>query len=165
MSYIVYGTGRSRVTLYDTAGTPTVRITLQKETREGLTLKFSPEGQLHKKGSGAAWGQDWQHRGFRPSLQIEWTHGLMTLRETYTSGAWSAAVEIPTAEALGQILNSAFVAPCLVQPHVDHSFAFLAQPDPETAFELRDVKGVAHTGLTLSLMGRSLTAIPTWSLG
>ena len=116
--YLSYGCGRTRITIYATDGeTPVSRITLQKETREGLVLTFTPEGTLRALGSGASWALTWQRRGFRPSLAISWEVGLTSILETWSGSAWETAPRIPTARALSLILTAAMVVPCLVEPH------------------------------------------------
>jgi hypothetical protein len=162
--YLSYGCGRTRITLYAADGTtPVSRITLQKETREGLVLTFTPEGTLQALGSGASWAQTWKHRGFRPSLVIQWDAGVYSSRETWDGTSWGTADSITTAQALTLILNAAVLVPCLVQPHLDHAYTFLAQPDSSIAFALQDLKGVVHTSLSLSLLGQGLSSIPEWS--
>lgn len=168
MSYVIYGTRQTLITLYEVDGiTPLAKITLQKETKEGLLLKFTPEGVKQKLGSGAGWRLRWSHRGFRPSVTIKWDVGLHSRRLSWVGegngtggGPWGPAAEVLTAEALAEIENRGLLAPCLVQPHLDHAFTFWAQPDPGKAFELKDLKGCAHTGLGLELVGTGLAAIP-----
>lgn len=166
MSYVVYGLQKTRITLYEADGTtPKYRITLQKETREGLTLAFKPEGQMRQAGSGGNWARSWAHWGFRPELRILWDLGTdESSQEAWISGAWAAQGNIPTAEALGRVFTYAFAAPCLVEPHTDKAFSFGAQPDPGRPLTLKDIKGVAHSGLELVLIGSSLSAIPNWEL-
>lgn len=165
MSYApIYGLKQTRITLYALDGvTPTLRVTLQKETREGLTLSFKPEGVSHQLGSAATWAKPWTHRGFRAQLDIKWDYGLESSVETWAAGVWGAAATVPTAQALSQILNAAFPAPCLVEPHFDKAFSFSAQPDPGKAFELKDVKGVAHSGLDLVLIQTTVATLPDWA--
>ncbi len=161
---VIYGLAQTRITLYASDGvTPTLRVTLQKETREGLTLSFKPEGVSHQLGSGASWAKPWLHRGFRAQLEVKWDVGLESSVETWASGAWGAAATVPTAQALSQILAAAFQAPCLVEPHLDKAFSFSAQPDPGKAFGLKDLKGLAHTGLDLVLIQTTVAALPDWS--
>ena len=163
MSYVAYGLQKTRLTLYAPDGTtPSLRITLQKETREGLALGFKPEGVGTRLGSGAFWATQWTHHGFRPELSIKWDRGLESLAETWTGSAWGPAASMLTPLALSHIFNKAFLAPCLVEPHLDQAYSFLAQPDPGKAFVLRDLKGVAHTGLELDLVGLTVGAIPDW---
>ena len=161
MSFVIYGTRETRITLYNVGDeTPVARITLQKETKEGLQLKFAPEGTRQEL-SLANLGRLVQvRRGFRPSMSIKWDGGVHSLRSAWTGSAWGPATEILTVEALVEILNAGFQRPILVEPHLDHVFAFWAQPDPKKAFELRDFKGAAHTGLTLDLVGSDLVGIP-----
>lgn len=164
MSYTVYGLQTTRITLYASDGvTPTLRITLQKESKDGLTLSFKPDGVTHQLGSGAAWAQTRTHRGFRAQLSVKWEFGLESIVETWGGAAWGAPVAILTAMALSQILNAAFLAPCLVEPHTDKAFSFTAQPDPGKAFELRDMKGMAHSGLDLVLIQTTVANLPDWA--
>lgn len=164
MSYITYGLLRTRITLYDTDGTtPLKRITLQKEMRDGLVLAWKPEGVATRLGSGASWANNWTHHGFRASLAIKWDFGMNSSVETWTGAAWGTAAEVLTPIALSQIFNKALLAPCLVEPHTDKAYSFLAQPDPGKAFVLRDVKGVAHSGLELDLVATTVAAIPDWA--
>jgi len=163
MSYVCYGTDRTRITLYEADGTtPKYRLTLQKETREGLTLGFKPEGVPHQLGSGANWARHLTHHGFRPTLGIKWAHGLDSLRETWSGSAWGAPEAILTPIALSLIFTWAFQSPCLVEPHLDKAYSFAAQPEPGQALELKDLKGVLHTGLDLVLIATELGAIPDW---
>ena len=160
---VVYGTGRTRITLYSAAGTPTYRLTLQIEQHEGLKITFTPEGQEHLLGSGAGFIRAWTHRGWRPRLDVQWDWGLQSTRETYGSGVWGAPETVDTVRALGQILSAAMRAPCLVEPHMDHSFAFYAQADPQIPWVLQDTRRVLHGELVLGLIGTGLIAdIPTW---
>lgn len=165
MSYIVYGIDQTRITLYEEDGTtPRYRVTLQKETKEGLELAFKPDGVSHQLGSGAEWAIRRIHRGFRISLDIKWTHGLNSSVETWGGSAWGIAATVPLAQALCEIHSRANLNPCLVSPHKDMNFDFLAQPDPGKAFALRDMKGLLHTGLELHLISTTLRKdIPDWT--
>ncbi len=165
MSYApIYGIKQTRITLYALDGvTPTLRVTLQKETREGLTLSFKPEGVGHQLGGAAAWAKPFTYRGFRAQLAIKWDLGLESSVETWSGTAWGAPATVLTALALSQILAAAFQAPCLVEPHLDKAFSFSAQPDPGKAFELGDLKGVAHTNLDLVLIQTTVANLPDWA--
>lgn len=172
MSLVIYGTDRTRITLYDpTTGDPTTRYTLQREDREGLVLSFKEEGVVHALGSGASWARSLVHHGFRPELAIKWAfalgpdHGLAqpTTEETYSGGTWGAPADIHTSLALSRILSGAFKKACLVEPHKDKAWSFLAQPDPGKAFGLSDLKAVAHTKAELSLIGQTLIDLPDWA--
>ena len=164
MSYVIYGTARTRITLYAPDGTtPLQRITLQKEDREGLTLTWKPEGPSTTLGSGAGWAITRTHHGFRAELAIKWGVGVESSVETWASGAWGAPTVMLTPLAIASIFNKALLAPCLVEPHLDKAYSFLAQPDPGKAFTLKDIKGVAHTGLELVLIAETLAAIPDWA--
>ena len=165
MSTVIYGLKETRIILYeDDATTPRYRITLQKETKEGLELAFKPEGMNHQLGSGADWAIRRIHRGFRLGLDIKWTHGLTSTAETWNGTAWGAATVIPTAQALSVVHTWANHNPCRVSPHKDLNLDFLAQPDPGKAFILRDLKGVLHTGLELHLVSTTLAKdIPDWT--
>lgn len=164
MSYVVYGTQKTRITLYAADGvTPLQRITLQKEDREGLTLTFKPEGAATKLGSGAGWANRWTHHGFRAELAIKWAVGVESSSEAWVSGAWAAAATTLTPQAIRDVFTRAMEAPCLVEPHLDKAYSFKAQPDPGKPFALRDIKGVAHTGLELVLIAETLGPIPDWA--
>ncbi len=165
MTFVVYGLQKTRITLHETDGTtPKFRITLQKETKEGLTLTFKPEGQMRQAGSGGGWARSWAHWGFRAQVRILWDLGTdETTLETWTAGAWSAPSVYLTASALALIFTHAFRAPCLVEPHTDKAYSFLAQPDPGKPLELKDIKGVAHSGLELVLIGDTVGEIPDWA--
>lgn len=163
---LIYGTSYTRITLYASDGTtPTKRYTLQKEDKEGLQLAFRPEGVTHEHGSAATWARTRTHRGFRPVLSIRWSAGLgdATMVETYSGGSFGAAVAIEHATAIAQIVSGAFTTPCLVEPHKDKAFSFLAQPDEGKPFTLQDLKGVVHTKLTLDLIGKTVAAMPDWA--
>jgi len=163
MDLIVYGMQRSRITLYAADGTtPLYRITLQREAREGLTLKFVPEIVSHKMGSGADWANHLTYRGHRPQLDVKWKYGVRSDRQAWTGSAWGAPTKILTATAISIIQAYAFQAPCNVEPHFDKAWSFMAQPDPGKAFELRDTKGVAHPGLELVLIAQKVGPIPDW---
>lgn len=161
MSFVIYGTRETRITIYNEGDeTPVARITLQKETKEGLQLKFTPEGPRQEL-SRANLGRLRQvRRGYRPSLTIKWDFGLHSLRSDWTGSAWGPASEVLTAAALAEVLNAAIQRPVLVHPHLDHAFAFWAQPDPRKSFELKDRKGVVHAAITLDLIGSDLVEIP-----
>ena len=164
MSYVIFGSKQTQIILYmDDGVTPQYRVTLQKETAEGLTIALKPEGVSRQLGSGAGWANRWLHRGFRPSLTVQWTHGVQSQVETWSGGAWTGLTTIPTAQALSIIHTWACHNPCLVYPHLDVNFSFQAQPDPGKAFNLRDAKGVIHTSLELALIGTTLLPdIPDW---
>lgn len=165
MSYVVYGTKKTRITLYDVDGiTPLQRITLQRETREGLTLSWKPEGSATKLGSGSGWANALVHHGHRAQLAIKWDKGTNSSQETWASGTWAAPTVMLTPLAIASILNKAFLAPCLVEPHLDKGYSFKAQPDPAKAFFLKDLKGIAHTDLELVLIAETLGPIPDWAL-
>ena len=158
----VYGVQRTRVTLYNSTGVATQRITLQKEDREGLLLEFKAEGAATKLGSGSGWATQWTHHGFRPALSITWSAGLDSSVETWSGSAWGSPWTIATASALTTILNASSLAPCLVEPHLDCSYSFLAQPDASKTYSLRDTRGALHTDLSLDLVGVTLAALPDW---
>jgi hypothetical protein len=161
--YTIYGLKQTRITLYAADGvTPNFRVTLQKEVREGLTLSWPPEGVSHDLGSGADWAKHRTHRGFRPRLEIGWDFGLNSSIEAWTGAAWGAAAAVLTPIALAKVYTWGMQNPCLVEPHLDKAYSFLAQPDPEQAFELRDIRGVAHTGLALTLIATLLGPLPDW---
>jgi hypothetical protein len=165
MSYgVIYGLDKPRITLYaDDGVTPVYRITLQKETKEGLDLAFPAEGVSRQLGSGAGWAKPWLQRGFRPVLNLKWSHGLDSAVEAWGGIAWGAGTTVNTAQALGVIDSMARRAPCLVEPHLDQNFSFLAQPDPGKAITLRDLKGLVHTGLELQLVATKLISDhPDW---
>lgn len=166
MGYVIFGLKETRITLYQDDGvTPRYRVTLQKEVREGLDLTFKPEGVSHQLGSGAAWAKRWIHRGFRPTLAIKWKHGMESTLEAWGTGSWNAATVITTAQALGFIHTYASRVPCLVSPHKDMNFDFLAQPDPGKSFNLQDLKGVLHTDLALNLIAtRILQDVPDFTI-
>jgi hypothetical protein len=161
---LAYGLQKTRITLYATDGTtPTLRVTLQKEDREGLSLEFAPEGPTTKLGSGAGWANQHTHHGWRPTLAITWSAGLTSSVETWSGSAWGAAADMITPIALSKILNAGMQAPCLVEPHLDKAYNFSAQPDPGKPFKLRDLKGIVHTGLELTLIGQTLADdLPDW---
>lgn len=170
---IVYGSGRTRITLYTSAGVAAYRVTLQVEQREGLQVTFQAEGVEHQLGSGASWARRWTHRGIRPLLAISWDYGLSSTLETWVPAVtgppavaahWGTAATESTAQALGRIQSLGLVYPCLVEPHLDSSFSFTAQPDPGAPLVLQDVRRALHSGLALDLIGTSLLAtVPVWS--
>ncbi|BDU72904.1 hypothetical protein [Mesoterricola silvestris] len=160
----IYGSDRTRITIYAPgSSTPLARITLQEEDSEGLVLSWRPEGVKHSLGGGAAWANHWTHRGHRPQLQISWAAGMTSSIETWDGSAWGAPVVILTPLAIAKILSSAFLAPCMVEPHLDKAYSFLAQPDPERPFELKDVGAAVHTDLGISLLGQTVGPIPDWA--
>jgi hypothetical protein len=158
---LIYGSSSARITLY-TAGTAALRITLQCPDPEGLQLTFQSESQVHQLGSGAGYAKVFLDDGLRPVLGMKWAYGLTCLQESWNGTGWTSAQTIDTAQALLNILNSAFLEPCLVEPHLDHPFQFLAQPDPGKSFDIQDIKGIAHTGLSLDLMATFTTDLPSW---
>lgn len=160
----IYGLQCTRITLYaDDAVTPTHRVTLQKETREGLELSFKAEGVLHQLGSGAGWARVFTPRGWRPSLAIKWDVAMESIIEDRAGSAWGAARIVSTAEALSLVEDRAMRVPCRVSPHKDVNLDFLAQPDPATPFRLKDRKGVVHTGLELDLIAKVvMSGLPSW---
>jgi hypothetical protein len=162
--YLAYGTAKSRITLYDSDGvTGLFRITLQREEKEGMVLTFTPEGVTTNLGSGASWANKRTHHGFRPSFSIKWAVGLNCTIEAWVTDHWDTATDIATPMAISKILNNAFVTPCLIEPRSDTAFSFLAQPNPEQAFTLKDIKGVAHTDLSIELLAVTITTIPDWA--
>ena len=162
----IYGIQQTRIVLYaDDETTPTMRITLEKEAREGLELAFKAEGVLHQLGSGAAWRRAITHRGWRMTLAIKWAVGLESTLEPWDAGAkaWGEGAPISTAEALSKIIGSGAKVPLRVSPHKDKNLDFLAQPDPGKDFRLKDIKGLAHTDLETVLVATELiTAMPSW---
>lgn len=165
MAYTVYGLKETRIILYaDDGVTPRYRVTLQKESKEGLDLIFKPEGITHQLGSGAGWARHYVHRGFRPSLGIKWNVAIESAVETWDGSAWGTAATVTTAQALSLVHSLGSRAPALVSPHYDLNFNFLAQPDPGKAFVLQDHRGAVHTKLELNLIGITLLPdIPDWS--
>lgn len=164
MDYIIFGLKETRITLYQDDGTtPLYRVTLQKETKEGLELTFKREGVDHQLGSGSGWKIARILRGHRPFLDIKWTHGLESAVESWNGADWDPAATVATALALSLVHTWANRSPCLVSPHKDLNLDFSAQPDPGKGFLLRDIKGVVHTGLELHLIGEGLmNDIPDW---
>ncbi len=164
MGYTVYGLKETRIILYaDDGVTPRYRVTLQKESKEGLDLAFKPEGVTHQLGSGAGWARRYIHRGFRPNLVIKWNVAIESWIETWDGSAWGAAAVVQTAQALSVVYTWASLNPCRVSPHYDLNFDFLAQPDPGKAFVLQDQRGAVHTKLELNLIGVALLPkIPDW---
>lgn len=161
----IYGIKETRVTLFEDDGvTPKYRVTLQKENREGLDLAFKPEGQVHQLGSGAGWARQIIYRGYRPTLDIKWTHGLESTVETWDGTTWGSAVTVPTAQALHLVHDMGLRVPCSVSPHKDLNFDFLAQPDLGKAISLRDLKALLHTNLEISLIASVLIpGRPDWA--
>jgi hypothetical protein len=163
MNFVVYGLRQTRITLYNADGTNAYRVTLQKEGRMGLELAFPPEGVDHQLGSGADWEMTRTHRGFRPALAIKWPVATRSVVETWDGAQWGAKELVLTAQVRGLIDNFAFIKPCLVSPHEDMNFGFLARPVPANPFKLRDIKGVAHADIDLALIATKLIpAIPDW---
>lgn len=159
---VIYGIQQTRITLYDTNGNPTFRVGLQVEMSEGLKIRFLPEGIMHQLGSGAGWAQQWIHRGCRATLAIKWDVGVTSQIQAWGGSAWGAYAEVDTAQVLTQVLNSALLVPCKVEPHQDKAFAFQAQPVMATPFELSDLKRFAHRGLVLEMASCGLMQIPDW---
>jgi hypothetical protein len=163
----IYGIQQTRIVLYaDDEITPTSRITLEKESREGLELVFKSEGVMAQLGSGAGWATRWLHRGWRMKLSIKWAVGLESTIETWdlATNTWVQATLIPTAEALSLLIGSGARVPLRVSPHKDKNLDFLAQPDPGKDFRLKDVKGLAHTDLETVLVATELlTTTPVWA--
>ncbi len=164
MTAPIYGLAKARITLYRPDGTPSQRITLQSPTREGLDLAFTPEGTVHPLGSGAAFQKVWVDRGVRPALDLKWEVGLSSSAESWSGSGWDVPGPLDTAEALARVFEAAFQRPALVQPHLDHSYTFLGQPDPQKAFEIRDLKGVRHTKVALRLIGTRVGPVPDWGI-
>jgi hypothetical protein len=162
----IYGIQQTRIVLYaDDETTPTSRITLEKEAREGLELSFKAEGVHHQLGSGAEWARAFTMRGWRMTLAIKWAVGLESTIEIWNAGtqAWGQGAQIPTAEALSLIIGSGARVPLRVSPHKDKNLDFLAQPDPGKDFRLKDIKGLAHTDLETVLVATKLrTTMPAW---
>jgi len=164
MSLVIYGLQETQIILYEDDGiTPKYRITLQKETKEGLELSFAAEGVSRGLGSGAKWARSWCQRGWRMTVSIRWDAGIESTAETWDGSAWVEARAVPTAQALSVIQTWGTRTPCRVSPHKDMNLDFLAQPDPSKPLRLRDVKGAAHTGLELVLVASDLLGnIPDW---
>ena len=164
MSYIIFGLKQTRIILFEDDGvTPRYRITLQKETKEGLRLTFKFVGVERQLGSGAGWAKPLLFHGYRVALSIKWSHGMMSSAETWDGATWGTSTTVNTAQALGVIHTWASRNPCLVSPHLDLAFEFQAQPDPGKGFELGDLKGQFHTGLELDLISTVLVkGIPDW---
>lgn len=160
----IFGLNKTRIILFQNDGTtPRYRITLQKETRKGLDLLFKPEGETRQLGSGAGWARPWLMHGFRITLAIKWSHGLLSLVETWNGAGWDEGTSVNTAQALGVIHTWASRMPCRVSPHLDLDFDFLAQPDAAKGHGLRDLKGQFHTDLELDLISTVLIkGIPDW---
>jgi len=161
MRYLSYGVGKVRVTLYDLDGvTPMYRVTFQRETNKQFLLEFKPEGIQRMLGSGAGWANVRVHRGWRPSVAIKWSHGLLSGMERWglLTSSWGPLAEVKTTDALNLVLSKGMVTPCLVEPRLDDSYSFKAQPDGSKSYALRDVKNLLHIDLELSLIGVILEA-------
>ncbi len=159
MSYTVTATAPpTRITLLDGAGGAAVRWTLQAPEREGRSLRWKPEGVLRTLGSGQTWRRIWRHRGFRQELGIRWSHGLISLRETWTGATWSTGEVRPTAEAHSEILDWAARLPVQVEPFLGTSISQFQAQVTEKGPSLQDTKGVAHPRLELVLAATALVS-------
>ncbi|WP_257311100.1 hypothetical protein [Geothrix fuzhouensis] len=157
MSYTVVNTAPpTRISLLDAAGVAQVRWTLQAPEREGRTLRWIPDGVMQTLGSARNWRRIWQHRGFRQELAVKWGYGLTSTREAWVSGAWSAPVERPTAEAHSEILAWSAKLPCRVEPFMGQPMPTFQAQSYEKGPSLADTKGVAHPRLELVLAGMAL---------
>ncbi|MBS1771155.1 MAG: hypothetical protein JSS77_16010 [Acidobacteria bacterium] len=162
----IYGSGPTRITLFDSSGVKTKRLTFQVPEKEGLTLTFTPEGVLHELGSDSDYERQYAYNGHRPQLEVKWSVGMLSSYEVWDTGSstWGALTQISTAQALNWLHMAAFIYPVLVEPHTDKAYSFSAQPDPQQTLALSDVKGIAHTGLDITLIGNVVAPVPDFSL-
>jgi|GEM_PF-5481831 len=166
--FLAYGVGQTQIQLRNTAGALVERITLQKETTEGLELVFTPEGVARTLTAGsvaaptAGYKKAWRSLGVRPSLDIKWAKAVTSSVEPWMGSAWGTLTTIDTAEAVRRVLRRAMLWPCTVYPHLDHAFNFDAQPDLGADLKLVDLRGVVHQDLNLKLIGTKVVAVPDW---
>jgi len=161
VSYTVFPvTTPTLITLVDPSGMPFARWTLQGSAPEGRILRWKAEGNLHMAGSALDFARSWHHRGFRLEMVIRWNVGVQCLRQDWTGSAWGDPEPLPTALAHSQILRWAARATVVVQPFQgDDSFIFNAHA-PGDGPSLRDLAGVAHTHLEMTLEAVSLASAP-----
>lgn len=142
----------SRITGY-ASGSPAWRVTLQREDREGRTVSYLPEIATTQ-GSAPDYATSHLFRGFRPRLEISWAVGTGSTLELWEDGAWIDGGEILTASALLGLLSACDDGDLRVEPWRTSAGvgAFWARcwADPQ---EIRDTKGILHSGLKITLEG------------
>lgn len=161
MTGTIYGLGKCSIQLRNADGSDGPLVVLQVVDREGLTLKIEPLGVATDLGSGAGFRRAWSPRKFRVSVSLKWAYAL---NESWIQTTIDG-VAVDLAEGLRQIHNYGWIYPSLVLPHLDNDWQFEAWIDPETPFALRDVKGVLHSDLALTLISRKAVAAPFTALG
>lgn len=139
------------------AGVEAVRWTLQTPDKEGKTFSWVPEGIETELGSGAGFARSYTHRGFRRRLELSWEYGTTSMREEF-SGTWGAAVSHPTAAAVSEILQWGAMGDLKVTAAEGMGLPDFYARAIEQEVALKDIKGVAHSGLALVL--DAVTLIP-----
>lgn len=127
------------------------RITLQREDREGRSLSYVPEVATTQ-GAAPDFAIAHLFRGFRPRLELTWSVGTGSTLELWDGSAWGDPSEIQTASALLSILGACEAGDLWAEPYSEALGAFWARCWAEPQ-EIRDIKGVVHSGLKLTLDG------------
>jgi hypothetical protein len=160
---MIHANTATRLTLYGLQEKPLARWTLQEPDTGGRGLSFDPQAK-YTVGAKPLRRRVLQFQGWRMTLTLTWSLGLVSLGETWDGTAWSAPRLAPTALAVSQAIQASRVCPILVEP-------FLADPWPSfrgvatSDLVLADIKGIAHAGLSLALEAEvALPTIPinTW---
>lgn len=142
----------TRVTAYR-AGEALWRLTLEREEREGRTLTYEPE-IVQTMGDAPGFVISNLFRGFRPTLDLSWSYGQTSRLELWDAAAgWVDAGTILTQAVVLELLEASESGDFIVEPYVGaESGAFSARIYSEPA-EIRDVKGVLHSGLKIKCVG------------
>ncbi len=148
---LIYPNSPTRVTLFDAAGLPTARWTLQPPDREGRILKFQPQSTLTTGGLPNR-ERSLCVQGFRRLLEIHWAVDTGSLRELrQADGTWAAGERFPTALALASIYRAESLHAVRVEPWAGSEWGTFDAETYANPFKLRDRKGICHVALELKL--------------
>ena len=149
---MLYGGAPPRVTTYAADGTPVRRWTLQlPEADTGFDLQWHADATVDV-GRPPNLRRRLAFRGWRETLTLKWSHGLLSAYETWTDGSWVLTGSVLTAQAIADIQLASDAHDLYVEPSVGISdgACFLARTLQEP-FDVSDEQAVVHRDLTLAL--------------
>jgi hypothetical protein len=123
---------------------------------QGLTLSFAPSAKVTQ-GNPPTHRRFVEFQGWDVSLGLKWRLDLGSRGESWSGTAWGGAKLLPTAMAVSEVVQAGRRADILVEPFLGDAWAvFKGRPVPGLDLTLKDVKGITHSDLALSLGGCQL---------
>ncbi|WP_306600764.1 hypothetical protein [Geothrix sp. 21YS21S-2] len=88
-------------------------------------------------------------------LNLAWDTGLTSFREAWTDGAWGPQVELPTLDAVGEIVNGSEIYPVVVEPILGLTVLTFSAQAFDFTHGIQDTRGIVHRGIQLILQATS----------